>query len=556
MRYFCLLYCLWLMCCGFTEESAKNLSRRIREIKYRDPQMALVLLDSLRQMEKSNHFQQVPEFKIDIVQGQVYQIMRLDRLAVRFWEKALQADSVRVRDMYFFTVLNGIVNVYYRMADYENALKYSLLLLERGEKVGDEWSIGDCYFMIGQIEWQIGRKEQAYQDFKKALEILENGKHPGTKKLLSYVYGEIMTMADADDRISYALEAGMLREKLLHEMEELGGQEGYVDQQRGYLYAKLAYLYQKEEAYRLAGLYFKKFERTHFATTLEGRGYGFPYLKNSGQYEKALCFLKDMEREYEIMKKDTIDINMRVCCENLSEIYADLGECRKAYHYMKRALVLTDSLQERQQHSRITEMSVLYGVKEKEKRIQEQVEIIEKNQTFISRLFGFVSVGVIILISVGIYANSMKMKNRILAGKIEEGIHYRQVLRQIGMLYRSEHKIQVNCKERELFENLDRLVVEERLFLRPDLTRDEMVSRLCTNKNQLANAIRFCTGQNFTEYINSLRLECALKILTEGNEKIEVVSERAGFGSARSFYRIFKDNLGLSPTEYRHFCSK
>lgn len=148
------------------------------------------------------------------------------------------------------------------------------------------------------------------------------------------------------------------------------------------------------------------------------------------------------------------------------------------------------------------------------------------------------------------------MKNRILAGKIEEGIHYRQVLRQIGMLYRSEHKIQVNCKERELFENLDRLVVEERLFLRPDLTRDEMVSRLCTNKNQLANAIRFCTGQNFTEYINSLRLECALKILTEGNEKIEVVSERAGFGSARSFYRIFKDNLGLSPTEYRHFCSK
>ena len=42
----------------------------------------------------------------------------------------------------------------------------------------------------------------------------------------------------------------------------------------------------------------------------------------------------------------------------------------------------------------------------------------------------------------------------------------------------------------------------------------------------------------------------------QGNEKIEVVSERAGFGSARSFYRIFKDNLGLSPTEYRHFCSK
>ena len=556
MRCFYLLYCLWVICCGFTEENTKDLLYKIREIKYRDPQMALVLLDSLRKMEESSHFQQVPEFRIDIAQGQIYQIMRLDQLAVRFWEKALQADSVRVRDAYFFTVLNGIVNVYYRMADYENALEYCLLLLERGEKSGDEWSIGDCYFMIGQIEWQIGRKEQAYRDFKKALNILENGKNPGTKKLLSYVYGEIMTMADADGRFSYALEIGTLREKLLREMEELGGQEGYIDQQRGYLYAKLAYLYQKEGKCRLAGSYFEKFEKTHFATTLEGREYGFPYLKNAGQYEKALCFLRDMRREYEVMKKDTIDINMRVCYENLSEIYADLGQCRKAYHFLKRALVLADSLQERQQRSRITEMSVLYSVKEKEKRIQEQEGIIKKKQTFIGRLFGFVSVGIIMLIGVGIYANRMKNKNRILVGKIEEGIHYRQMLRRIGMLYKGEHKIQVNCKERELFENLDRLVVMERLFLRPNLTRDEMVSRFCTNKNQLANAIRFCTGQNFTEYINSLRLECALKILTEGNEKIEVVAERSGFGSARSFYRIFKDYFGLSPAEYRHFCSK
>lgn len=142
-----------------------------------------------------------------------------------------------------------------------------------------------------------------------------------------------MTMADADGRFFYALEIGTLREKLLREMEELGGQEGYIDQQRGYLYAKLAYLYQKEGKCRLAGSYFEKFEKTHFATTLEGREYGFPYLKNAGQYEKALCFLRDMRREYEVMKKDTIDINMRVCYENLSEIYADLGQCRKAYHF-------------------------------------------------------------------------------------------------------------------------------------------------------------------------------------------------------------------------------
>ena len=41
MRCFYLLYCLWVICCGFTEENTKDLLYKIREIKYRDPQMAV-----------------------------------------------------------------------------------------------------------------------------------------------------------------------------------------------------------------------------------------------------------------------------------------------------------------------------------------------------------------------------------------------------------------------------------------------------------------------------------------------------------------------------------
>ncbi|MCD8263284.1 MAG: helix-turn-helix domain-containing protein [Tannerellaceae bacterium] len=58
---------------------------------------------------------------------------------------------------------------------------------------------------------------------------------------------------------------------------------------------------------------------------------------------------------------------------------------------------------------------------------------------------------------------------------------------------------------------------------------------------------------SFPAYINSLRLDEALTLMNEYPElPMEVIAEKAGFGSSRSFYRHFYKRFGISPTAYRH----
>lgn len=94
-------------------------------------------------------------------------------------------------------------------------------------------------------------------------------------------------------------------------------------------------------------------------------------------------------------------------------------------------------------------------------------------------------------------------------------------------------------------------MLKDKPYLNPQLSRDDMVAALYTNKNKLIEAIKTARGMTFTDYVNSLRLEEAVRLLAEHPElTIEQVGTRAGFGSAATFYRQFKSSYGMSPKDY------
>ncbi len=43
-----------------------------------------------------------------------------------------------------------------------------------------------------------------------------------------------------------------------------------------------------------------------------------------------------------------------------------------------------------------------------------------------------------------------------------------------------------------------------------------------------------------------------LEQLVGSNDTIEVIAENAGFGSARTLYRLFRQKYGMSPTDYKN----
>lgn len=57
-------------------------------------------------------------------------------------------------------------------------------------------------------------------------------------------------------------------------------------------------------------------------------------------------------------------------------------------------------------------------------------------------------------------------------------------------------------------------------------------------------------GINFNEYLKRLRIEEAKKLLEKGCYKVYEVAERSGFSDVKYFMKIFREETGLSPTEW------
>lgn len=67
----------------------------------------------------------------------------------------------------------------------------------------------------------------------------------------------------------------------------------------------------------------------------------------------------------------------------------------------------------------------------------------------------------------------------------------------------------------------------------------------------LSRAFKKTTGFTFIEYLNSIRIKEAQKLLKETRKSVMQISEMTGFDSQTHFGRVFKGITGLSPLQYR-----
>jgi YesN/AraC family two-component response regulator len=68
----------------------------------------------------------------------------------------------------------------------------------------------------------------------------------------------------------------------------------------------------------------------------------------------------------------------------------------------------------------------------------------------------------------------------------------------------------------------------------------------------LSTIFREVTGSTFSDYLLSLRMENAAKMIMDIDQKTYEVSEKVGYASSKNFTRAFKKYFGMSPREYRN----
>ena len=104
------------------------------------------------------------------------------------------------------------------------------------------------------------------------------------------------------------------------------------------------------------------------------------------------------------------------------------------------------------------------------------------------------------------------------------------------------------------FKELEQLMNEVKLYRDPNLGLCSVARKIKISSNYLSQLVNKLTGKNFTDYINTFRVEDAKQKLTNknySNYTIVGIGLESGFNSKSTFYSAFKKLVGKSPSSYR-----
>ena len=83
------------------------------------------------------------------------------------------------------------------------------------------------------------------------------------------------------------------------------------------------------------------------------------------------------------------------------------------------------------------------------------------------------------------------------------------------------------------------------------ITLEEIAEKLHVTEEYLSTQFRKETGRTFTETIRGYRIERVKELLTATNWKLTKIAELAGYTDPKYMSRVFKEETGMLPLEYR-----
>lgn len=108
-------------------------------------------------------------------------------------------------------------------------------------------------------------------------------------------------------------------------------------------------------------------------------------------------------------------------------------------------------------------------------------------------------------------------------------------------------------KARALLECLEQVVLMEKIYLDPTLNLPQLAGRLAVTPHQLSQLLNTYCGKNFSDYINSFRVEHfknAVVAPANAHLSLLALAFESGFNSKAAFNAVFKKMTGTTPSDF------
>ena len=265
-----------------------------------------------------------------------------------------------------------------------------------------------------------------------------------------------------------------------------------------------------------------------------------------------------------IVADDAIEAN--IAREHKAKILINMGDSDGAIQLYNEYFAMVDSLHKIEVNAQLDEIRTQYEV---DGHIAEK----QRNRTYFLFALGGCILLAVILAVVFRYNRIVTMKNRKLYLRIKEQDRMADELAEITRHNNAQAQQQQQQptipsendtiiesrpteRHRDLVARLREYLLRDKNFTRDDITRDEITDVLGTNRNTLSEAVKVVTDYTLMQYIRVLQLEEARRLLDNHHElTVEAIAFDCGFNSSATFYRLFRNHYGFSPTEYRNMAN-
>ena len=526
----------------------------------KDPVRTLQLLD------KAEVNSAMPLNIVDELRSAVYRNMYRNKSALYYARRAYVSDSLsHDNPSHLLRMTVSMAELFSLLSEYKESMRYAVQGVELARELKDIQSECKLLFCMGENKRRLSFKEEGYLFFDQAIDLLDNSKNEDYETMLSYFYGVKMGYLIADKRSNEALEIGLQREKLLDRMSEQSKiRADLLDLQFAYVYSKLAYLFHLMGDQKRAAVYYKKYQSTNAASTPDGKFDATPYLLLLGKYQAVLDNCRDFK---EVMRQQDTLNSQYLSILNL-EIQANvkLENYKTVINLQKDITAIKDSIYQREKQNAALELDALYELNEKEARISQQAfQLKIRTITLICILSGAL-LALFFLWRLWHQNCVIRNKNKALVKRINEQFSMQEEMdrSQLGVEKDlsfpekvedepGDNEEQDKQMNKMIFEKLDYIIKRDKMYLSPDLSREELTRIVRMNNTRFAKMIKENTDTNLNGYINNLRLNYAIHLMKEQPDyTLRAIAESSGINSMPTFHQLFKGRTGMTPSEFKN----
>ncbi|EOS17595.1 MULTISPECIES: helix-turn-helix domain-containing protein [Parabacteroides] len=452
---------------------------------------------------------------------------------------------------FYYQIHMQLITAYNLKGEYESAVEEGEKMYARAKERKDKAGMATALYATGIIYNSQDRWKEEEKCFRECIGLL--WEVSGYDNILTQSYAFLCMVLRAQNRYDDLLQLVPEYEKAIARFEKASGRA--QPEARGNLYIALMNTYIDIREYDKAEPYLAKIEGliNNDISRFELLRARALILQSHGDYGKALAAIDSA-----MTRTPESDFNRNSLRRIKMQILARMGRYREADGLLNEIIATNDTLKNVEVNARFDELRTQYEVEK---------HIAEKERNFHYLLFALAICLVLALLLAGAfyYNRTIALKNRKLYERIKEQDRLADELSRLENARQSESSPKDSGKKAgatELFASSgeqQNLVIRLQEYLlsddnlsNTDINRDDIISALGTNKNALTDAVKSVTGKSPMEYMRTLKVEEARRKLDSHPElTIEAIAFSCGFNIPSTFYRLFRKQYGISPTEYR-----